>query len=116
VLGGVSASDAAQAARRVQLRRALTLLGMTLVAPGSAQLVAGNKTLGRIALRVYAVLVLAFVALVMIAVFWRSELITVGTSLWWLRVIRFALIGAALGWGYLIIDAWRRSVAGTGWR
>jgi polyisoprenyl-teichoic acid--peptidoglycan teichoic acid transferase len=106
-LGGLSAAGAAQAARRVQLRRALSLLAMTLVAPGSAQLVAGNKTVGRIALRLYAAVLLAFIALVMIAVFWRSELITLGTSLWWLRVIRFALIGVALGWAFLIIDAWR---------
>ncbi|HSS69001.1 MAG TPA: LCP family protein [Nocardioidaceae bacterium] len=106
-LGGVSAASAAQAAQRVQLRRALTLLGMTLVAPGSAQLVAGNKTVGRIALRVYAGLLVALLVLVMIAVFWRGELITLGTSLWWLRVIRFGLIAVAVGWGYLIVDAWR---------
>src|SRR3954452_24007565 len=77
-LGGLSAAGASQAARRVQLRRALTLLAMTLVAPGSAQLVAGNKTVGRIALRVYAVVVVAFLALLAIVVFWRSELITLG--------------------------------------
>src|SRR4051812_31917645 len=106
-LGGVSAAGAAQAARRVELRRALTLLGMTLVAPGSAQLAAGNKTVGRIALRIYAGLLLGLVALVAIGLFRRSELISLGTSLWWLRVFRFGLIGVALGWGYLIIDAWR---------
>jgi LCP family protein required for cell wall assembly len=107
VLGGAKASGAAQAARRVQVRRALTLLGMTVVAPGSAQLVAGNKTVGRIALRVYVAVLAAAAALLTIALFWRSELITLGTSLWWLRVFRFALIGVAVGWGCLIIDAWR---------
>jgi polyisoprenyl-teichoic acid--peptidoglycan teichoic acid transferase len=106
-LGGLSAAGAAQAARRVQLRRALTLLGMTLVAPGSAQLVAGSKTVGRIALRLYTLLLIAFAALVMIAAVWRAVLITLGSALWWLRVLRFGLIGVALGWGYLIIDAWR---------
>ena len=39
-------------AARVRFRRAVTLLLMTLVLPGSAQLVAGNRKVGRIALRV----------------------------------------------------------------
>ena len=106
-LGGLTAAGAAQAARRVQLRRALTLLAMTLVAPGAAQLVAGNKTVGRIALRLYALVLAAVLGIVLTAMFWRSELITLGTSLWWLRVLRFGLIAVALGWAYLIIDAWR---------
>ena len=38
----------------IALRRGLTLLGMTLVVPGSAQLVGGNERLGRAALRVEA--------------------------------------------------------------
>jgi polyisoprenyl-teichoic acid--peptidoglycan teichoic acid transferase len=106
-LGGLTAAGAAQAARRVQLRRAFTLLGMTLVAPGSAQLVAGNKMVGRIALRTYAALLATVVGLVLLGVFWRSEIVTLGTSLWWLRVLRFGLIAVALGWGCLIVDAWR---------
>ena len=40
-------------AARVRFRRALALMAMTLVAPGSAQLVAGNRKIGRIALRVW---------------------------------------------------------------
>jgi LCP family protein required for cell wall assembly len=47
------------------------------------------------------------VGLFAIVLFRRSELITLGTSLWWLRFARFALIAVALGWAYLIIDAWR---------
>jgi hypothetical protein len=38
---------------RVQFRRAVTLLVMTLVVPGSAQLVAGRKQVGRVALRIW---------------------------------------------------------------
>ena len=38
-----------QRSERVKLRRALSFLGMTLVLPGSAQLAAGNKRVGRIA-------------------------------------------------------------------
>src|SRR5690242_3107842 len=36
-----------------QFRRAVILMLMTLVLPGSAQLVAGNKRVGRIALRIW---------------------------------------------------------------
>ena len=39
--------------QRIRFRRALTLLLMTLVLPGSAQLVVGNKRVGRIAIRVW---------------------------------------------------------------
>ena len=42
-----------QRSERVKLRRALGFLGMTLIAPGSAQLAAGNRTLGRVALGVW---------------------------------------------------------------
>jgi LCP family protein required for cell wall assembly len=41
------------------------------------------------------------------AFLWRSELITLGTSLLFLRIARFGLIALALGWSFLIIDAWR---------
>jgi LCP family protein required for cell wall assembly len=99
--------DAARAARRVQLRRALTLLGMTVVMPGSAQLAAGNKRVGLIALRIYFGLVLACLVLVTIALMWQAELITLFTSLTFLAVLRFLLIGVALGWSFLIVDAWR---------
>ena len=40
-------------AARVRFRRAMALMVMTLVLPGSAQLVAGNRRVGRIALRVW---------------------------------------------------------------
>ena len=36
-----------------QFRRAVTLMLMTLVLPGSAQLVAGRKQVGRIAMRIW---------------------------------------------------------------
>jgi LCP family protein required for cell wall assembly len=99
--------DAAREARRVQLRRAITLLAMTLVMPGSAQLAAGNKRTGRIALRIYFTLIVSGIVLAAIAFVWRSEIITLFTSLTFLAVVRFGLIAVALGWSYLIVDAWR---------
>ena len=44
-------------AARVRFRRAIALMLMTLVLPGSAQLVAGNRKVGRIAMRIWFVLV-----------------------------------------------------------
>src|SRR3982751_2719550 len=44
-------------AARVRYRRALMLMVMTLVVPGSAQLVAGNRTVGRAPSRIWAVVV-----------------------------------------------------------
>src|SRR3954469_1554449 len=51
-------ATAGDRAARVRYRRALMLMVMTLVVPGSAQLVAGNRTVGRVATRIWAVLVL----------------------------------------------------------
>ena len=42
-------------AARVRFRRAMALMLMTLLLPGSAQLVAGNRRIGRIALRIWFV-------------------------------------------------------------
>lgn len=102
-----AASQATAIAARIRLRRALTLLGMTVVAPGSAQLVAGNRRVGRIALRVWFGLILAALVFAALALWGRSGLVTMATSLWMLSVVRFVLIALALGWAYLIIDAWR---------
>ena len=47
-----SLPDAQSRSQGIALRRGLTMLGMTLVVPGSAQLVAGNERLGRLAVRI----------------------------------------------------------------
>ena len=58
-------AESADRAARVRFRRAVTLMLMTLLLPGSAQLVAGNKRVGRIALRIwFLVLLLGLVSLV----------------------------------------------------
>ena len=44
-------------AQRVRFRRAVTLMLMTFVLPGSAQLVSGNRKVGRIALWTWLALV-----------------------------------------------------------
>jgi LCP family protein required for cell wall assembly len=92
---------------RIKRRRGLTLLAMTLVLPGSAQLVAGNRRVGRFALRVWATL--GFLALLagLLAVLSPKlalSMITFGPTL---TAIQIGLITLGLGWAALIVDAWR---------
>ncbi len=52
----MSDRDLTARTERLHLRRAWGRLALTLLLPGSAQLASGNKRLGRVAVRVYAVL------------------------------------------------------------
>lgn len=91
---------------RIRFRRALTLMLMTLVLPGSAQLVAGRKETGRIAMRIWMSLLALGVVLVLLC------LVSTGFALWFatntsvLALLRWLLIGLALGWAYLFVNAW----------
>lgn len=98
---------ASDRATRIRFRRAITLMVMTLLVPGSAQLVAGNKRVGRIAMRIW-LLTIAFGLLTLIAsVVWSGFAIWVVANTTLLAVARLALILAAVGWAALLVDAWR---------
>jgi LCP family protein required for cell wall assembly len=91
----------------VRFRRALVLLLMTLVLPGSAQLVVGRKQVGRVAIRIWLGLV-ALVALVLAAgLLWHGFAFWLGSNPLVLGVIRLGLCAMAIGWALLLIDAWR---------
>lgn len=100
-------ATSAERAARVRFRRAVTLMLMTLLVPGSAQLVAGDRRVGRIALRVWlAVLAVGF--LLLATGFLRHDLaFRLAASTTVLLLVRLALIALALGWAALFIDAWR---------
>ncbi|WP_262850806.1 LCP family protein [Mumia quercus] len=100
-------TQAEVASARVRFRRALSLLLMTLVAPGSAQLLAGNKQVGRVALRIWAGLWGLVLLLLLLAWIDRGIVVTLLTSTGLLWLMRFALIALALGWVGLFADAWR---------
>ena len=51
---------------RIRFRRALALMVMTLVLPGSAQLVAGRKEVGRVAMRIWFGLILTGLFLLLV--------------------------------------------------
>jgi LCP family protein required for cell wall assembly len=104
MFGRVAAGDRAA---RVRYRRALMLMVMTLVVPGSAQLVAGDRRIGRLATRIWAALLVATATgMVMAAmhheyVFWFVSDTTV------LAFVRLVLMALAVGWALLFLDAWR---------
>lgn len=94
-------------AQRVRFRRAVTLMLMTLVVPGSAQLVSGNRRVGRVALWTWLVLVVGGVLTAATAYFWHGLAFKAGTDTLFLQVLRLALMLLAVGWAYLFVDAWR---------
>jgi polyisoprenyl-teichoic acid--peptidoglycan teichoic acid transferase len=98
-------AEAARKSERVRFRRALTLLAMTLVLPGSAQLMRGNKAVGRAALRVDAILVLT----VVIGCFTlgKQGLVELGFRQWALIFFQVTAVVLGLCWVALIVDAWR---------
>ncbi len=88
-------------------RRAWWLLGLNVLIPGSAQLLAGNRKLGRFGV----VASLLFVALAVIAVILAFAapvaLLTVGSSTIGLWAIALVLAFYAVLWLILTVNAWR---------
>lgn len=97
----------AAASAPVRTKRAFVLLLMTLLVPGSAQIVAGDRKLGRRALRVtFGAWALVIVALVLLAAN-RTLLISILTNPISSLLIIAVLIALALGWAALFINTVR---------
>ncbi|KQR67088.1 transcriptional regulator [Arthrobacter sp. Leaf337] len=91
----------------VRTKRAFVLLVLTLFVPGSAQIVAGDRKLGRIALRVtLGAWGLAIVALVLLLVN-RTLLIGILTNTVASLLIIVILIALAIGWAALFVNTLR---------
>ena len=88
-------------------RRALTLVLLTLVVPGSAQIVAGNRRLGRFAVRVWLALI-GLVAVLGLA-FLASHTFAIGLlgRGGVLAAMEWLILGYAGLWALLFVDAWR---------
>jgi LCP family protein required for cell wall assembly len=106
-LAGSTARPDTQHSDWFRLRRSLALLAMTLVAPGSAQLAAGSKRVGRVALRVWLALLGLMLVLGISWVVDRTWLLALGTDTNVLLVLRWLLFVLAGGWVLLLSDAWR---------
>ena len=107
---GVFAPSRAQmlrASQRVKFRRALTLIVFTLLLPGSAQLLMGDRRIGRIAIRVWLGFLSAGAILGVLALTSRTVIFWLAANGQLLLLGRWILMAAALGWVALILDAWR---------
>lgn len=91
----------------VRFKRALTLLLMTLLLPGSAQIAAGSKRAGRWAWRVIAGIIAIVVVLILLLLIWRAGAINLMVSPKILRFLQIAMIVLAIGWAALFVDAYR---------
>jgi LCP family protein required for cell wall assembly len=87
-------------------RRAFTLVLLTLALPGSAQLAAGNRRVGRVALCVW--LGLGIVAALFGVAFLLSRSLALGLlgRSWFLPAVEGLLAGLAAVWAVLFVDAW----------
>jgi LCP family protein required for cell wall assembly len=94
-------------AARVRFRRALMLMVMTLVVPGSAQLVAGNRRVGRVATRVWAALLLLGAGGMLLGLVHHQYVFWFVSDTTALGVVRLGLMVLAVGWALLFLDAWR---------
>ena len=105
--GHARPTSVAERAARVRFRRALALMAMTLVAPGSAQLVAGNRKVGRVALRIWFGGLLVGAVVLVAVVLDRRIAFRLATDANLLLVLWLAMIAGAIGWAGLFVDAWR---------
>ena len=96
-----------QRSERVKLRRALGFLGMTLVLPGSAQIAAGSKRVGRIAVRTWIALWALLLMLGIGGLVARTAVLSVVTNTTALVAVQVLLVALGVGWGLLFVDAWR---------
>jgi polyisoprenyl-teichoic acid--peptidoglycan teichoic acid transferase len=99
--------DREAALSRVRFRRALTLLLMTLLLPGSAQLAAGRRQVGRIALRVWLGVVGTLAVVVLLGLVWHGFVYWLASNTVVLGFVRLVLCVLAVGWAGLFLDAWR---------
>ena len=94
-------------AAKVRFRRAVTLMVMTLFLPGSAQLVAGRRDVGRLAMRIWLVLCALGALTVLIGLVWHGFVFWAAANTMLLGVVRVVLMLLAIGWAGLFVDAWR---------
>jgi LCP family protein required for cell wall assembly len=98
-------AELARKSERVRFRRALTLLAMTLVLPGSAQMMRGNKAVGRAAMRVHGLVVVSLV------VGWftlgRGGVIKLALDPVALAAAEATILILGICWVALFLDAWR---------
>lgn len=91
----------------LRAKRAFTLLGLTLVLPGSAQVVAGNKRVGRAALKTLLTVVLLGVGYLVLFALSRTAALSLATNSLLLLLVVVALVAGAAFWAFLFLDTWK---------
>lgn len=97
----------ADRAAKVRFRRALALMAMTLVLPGSAQVACGNRRVGLTALRVWFGLLLVALGCLVGAAVHHEFAFWLVSDLAALQAVRLGLMLLAVAWAVLFFDAWR---------
>lgn len=82
---------------------------MTLLLPGSAQLASGNRHVGRLALRVWSILVVLIMGALLLFFVNRGALVAIVTFAPIALAICTVMVLCGIGWAVLMIDAWRIS-------
>ncbi len=99
--------DVPERATGIRFRRAVTLMIMTLLVPGSAQLVAGDRRVGRAVLRVWLVLVVGVGLVCVLALTVQQFAFWLVANTAVLALVRYGLMALAIAWAALFVDAWR---------
>ncbi|MDJ0319633.1 LCP family protein [Pseudarthrobacter sp. PS3-L1] len=97
----------ASAPATVRTKRAFVLLLLTLFIPGSAQIVAGDRVLGRRALRVTLSVWFVLLLLVLVFLFSRSTVISLITNSFASLLIILAMVLLAIGWALIFLNTFR---------
>lgn len=97
----------ASASSPVRTKRAFVLILLTLLVPGSAQVVAGSRKLGRAALRVTLGVWATLAAAVLLLLFNRTLLINIITHPFTSLVIVILLAALAAAWALLFLNTLR---------
>ncbi len=103
----IARSTVVDRAQRVRFRRAVALMLMTVLVPGSAQLAAGSRRTGRLALRIWLGVIATALVSMVASYFSPGFAFWVVSNTWLLALIRAALMALAVGWAFLFMDAWR---------
>jgi LCP family protein required for cell wall assembly len=101
----------------VMTTRGWWLVGMNFLLPGSAQVLAGNRRLGRIGIAATLALWVVAIIGVVAALLWRTALITVVTNTLFLLLVEVVLVAYIVLWVILTVDTLRlvRFVKVRGW-
>jgi len=75
--------------------------------PGSAQIVAGNKAVGRFVWRLLGTLLAVVVLTGVLALIWRGWTLNLLVQPGFLRFVQILLVVLAIGWAALFVDAYR---------